>query len=166
MKGLEQVLFRLGIPTYIQSIYVDFPLAAQPVINLPKQLPTQIGWCYGISTDTQGVTPDNTTLITTVEADALYLVFKAGASEFQKSIRMQKLIFAANVEQRYLPINIPYTVSLDQSYLQNPTGIVSAVGANKQAKIDLWYIDKKSYITLRKSGYLLANGVPPEAEKE
>lgn len=150
----EQLFFNLGIPTYMQSIYVT--ITNTRTINFPKQMPNQIGWIYGISTYCDGVTPDNQTLPTTAQAEDLYTVWKAGQTEFIAAYRVSQLSFfnANGTDQQYQPVNIPSKISLDQSQIINPTG-----ASGFTLMLNLFYIDEASYLNLIKSGRLGTNGL-------
>lgn len=158
MCKIEDTLFKLGIPTYRMPIYVPFGTSPELTIQLPKELPSQIGWIYGLSTLTDNVTPDNQPVISFAQAVNLFLYLKSGQSTFIEAIRIDELMFlsATGVNWRYYPVNIPSSISLDQSYIQNPTGIVAVT--KLFLTLNLHYIDLKTYNYLVQTGKLLQNG--------
>ena len=149
----EELCFRLGIPTYVQALSID--ITTKQTINFPKNLPEQIGWIYGINTWVDGKTVDNAALITEANAILLWLTLVAGQTQFINPIRVDDLIFdqANGCDQRYMPINIPAQISLDQCFITNPTAIASGVFI-----FNMRYIDMKSYNYLVSEGLLRVNG--------
>lgn len=150
---IEEILFKLGIPTYMESVYTT--LTAKAVIRLPKQMPTQIGWIYGLSVYCDGVTPTGETLITTAQSEDLYMVLKAGQTDFIESYRVSQLNISAQNgnDIQYCPVNIPAAISLDQSFWQNPLLITGA-----EIMLNIYYIDQKSFDVLVAGGWMGING--------
>lgn len=136
------------------SIFIELPTAGQLTFEIAKQMPTQIGWIYKMSTYTEGVTPDNKPLISTANANDLYLLFKDGGSEFIASKRLSDLVFQIPV-----PVldawqcNIPGNIDLSQSKIQNPTQLVDD-GTGITIMLNLTYIDWTSYEELVKRNYI------------
>lgn len=166
---LDRELFYLGIPTYRTTIFTPIPLTPQLTISLPKQLPTQIGRIIGLSVIADTVTPDNSPLITTTNAQNLYLFLRDGATEFFETVRLDDMLFnfagvAAPDGRRYLPVNIPGDFDLSTSAFINPTGIVSAPApaAATTIALNLWYISTNTYNRLEMDGRVLRNGIKVE----
>lgn len=153
---IDEFLFKLGIPTYIESVFTSVPDTAEQQFNLPKQMPTQIGWIYGLSIYVGTVTPTNTALITMTDATNLFLVLKSGQSNFIESLRLDDMIFnqATGVRSRYLEISVPNDISLDASFYQNPTGIIGP----KQIMLNIHYISNVGRQTLVENGIIGVGG--------
>lgn len=158
----KSILDKNGIPQLFQVIKTVITAAA-PQIKLGNTLPTQIGLIYGIST-TVGIggvaTVDDTnnTLITAANASNLYLNLLKGSTLVVSPMRLDKLIFnvpsatlAPTADNRFLPMIIPNTISLDTSYYSNPTGISAG-----EIMLELWYIDNDML------QYLVQKGELPE----
>lgn len=151
---MEELLLKLGIPTYVQALYTT--ITATDQIQLPKELPNQIGWIYGLSTVVATVTPTNQALITLANAQRLYLTLVSGATLFTNPLRLDQLIYDSTTgcDQRYMRVNVPSKISLDQSYVTNPgASVASGVFA-----LQLWYIDKASHKFLVDNGFLGIDG--------
>lgn len=153
---VEQQMFRLGIPTYVQSIFST--ANAAPTFKIAKQMPTQIGWIYGLSIYTDGVTPDNQSMITLADAQNLFLLLKQGKENVIDVLRLDTLLFTSTqnigCDKRYYNINIwADNISLDQSTYLNPTAI-----ATGEIMLNLHYISKEDRDYLRSVGYLGIDG--------
>ena len=167
---LHDIIIKYGIPSYFESIQTDIPTGAgQLNIPIAAILPTQIGRIYGISTYVQMTgatkTADNKTLITVAQAGLLFLNLKWGATNFIQNLRMSELIsepaglnaVATPISNdngvNYLPVNIPWDFSLDQSSYINPSLINSGTIC-----LNLWYISKQTYETMIKENIVGING--------
>ena len=166
MESMLSYQWLYGIPTYRTTIFTAIPTDLNSNIPLPKQLPTQIGLIYGVSTQCDTVDPNNRTLITTAQAQNLYLTLKDGATEFFEQVRLDDLLynFAGVPEpsgKRYLDVRIPGTFDLSTSFFDNPTGILSPAPPLSAIVIPLtvWYIDRLTYIYLLDNGMVAINGM-------
>jgi len=122
MYTTESQLFRWGIPTYIQTIFVDLTSTAE--IKISDTLPTQMGWIYGLNTYADGTDTDGTTLISTANCLNLWWKIVQGDVNFIQKLRFSDLLYnVTNQGFRYYEVNIPGTISLDQSLILNPTKI-------------------------------------------
>lgn len=147
-------LLQLGVPSYMMSIYITLPTSQQQSFEIAKQMPTQIGWIYGISTYVDGFTPENKPLISNSNAESLYLLFKDGGTEFAASKRLSELVFQTPVVERDMwYCNIPGNIDLSQSKIQNPQLLVGT-GAGECIMLNLYYIDWTSYFNLIAAKYL------------
>lgn len=150
-------LMQLGIPTYMQTIYVKVPASAAPNFDIAKQMPTQIGWIYGISTYVDGFTPDNFPLITQANSKALYLQFTDGVSQFINVKRLSELNFDTTLNGYIYAdmweCSIPGNIDLSQSKILNPTLITGAAGGTFVA-LNLYYVDWTSYQWLLDTKYI------------
>jgi len=162
------MLLHWGTPTYTTTLYTPLPAVAQTKLTIAKQLPTQIGWIYGFSIHCDTVTPDNDPLISTSEAQNLYMTLKHGATDFYEDVRLDDMltVYGGTPNQRplnYLPASIPGDFDLSTSYYKNPTGIVTpppapGVGTLTIA-LQIWYISMVTYNTLIANGALGSMGL-------
>jgi hypothetical protein len=99
----------------------------------------------------------------------MFLTLRQGSSDFILQMRLSYFNFINNNgglpttpnlsnPYRYLPVNIPgtmsgQTISLDQSFYQNPTLIVSGI-----IKLNFWYLTPSNVKTLQERGELLPIG--------
>lgn len=159
---MEEILYKLGIPTLFTTIRVLLTGATQQ--NLNQTMITSIGRIYGLSTYTDTPTPLNAASITTANATNLYLTFKKGSNDFAGAIRLSDMNYnplpAATTgfpNKRYLPVNLPGVggIDLDKSFISNPTAI-----ANLTVSLNLWYIDVQTYNLLEQNKIVLRNGLP------
>lgn len=161
---MYNLLYKNRLPVLHFPIYTSVVNTQQ--INIAQKLNTSIGLIYGISIDTTGVDPTNRVLITDLQAAQLYLTLRQGTSDFLFQFRLSNFNFFNNIvaatsnlnPYRYLPVNIPgigsgQSISLDQSYYNNPTGITTGV-----IKLNLWYLTPSNVQILEKRGALLPIG--------
>ncbi len=156
---MYSLLIRNRLPVLHYPIYTQIPVA--PItqkINITQVMPTQVGLIWGISVDVQGVTPLNQALITLADSQALYLTLRQGSSDFVLDLRLTNTVFtqdAAGVTAlnpyRFLSVNIPGNISLDQSFYSNPTSI--ATGAF--IKLNLWYCTWANLKYLESKGQIM-----------
>lgn len=156
-KSLMDALFEYGIDTYVSGIETSISTTNQREIPISKQISQPIGLIFGLSTYADTVTPANDPLISTTEAENLYLTFKDGPDEFFEPIRMDALIFNFSGfpntnANRYLHVNIQANFDLSTSFYSNPTGIVSDEEGTKTIMLNLWYISTESYLFLIDQG--------------
>ena len=173
---MQSLLIRNRLPVLHYPIYTAIPpTPGQQRINITQIMPTQVGLIYGISIDTNGVTPNNVPLITTQNSADLYLTLRQGSSDFILDLRLINALFietatvlpggAVQIENpyRFLSVNIPGDISLDQSYYSNPTTIVPGLGApGLFIKLNLWYCTWANLKYLESKGAILpqAAGTP------
>lgn len=165
--NIEALFLKLGIPTYTTTIYSPLPVSAATSNTFPiaKQLPTQIGRIYGMAVYCDTFTPDNKALITTANAQVLYLTLKDGATNFVEDLRLSDMQsqFLATPNARptnYLPVNIPGGFDLSTSFYSNPTGLVTGP-TNVTVALKLWYISVETYNTMTKNKIVMVNaGLP------
>jgi len=145
----QSILFNLGCPTWVEDVQTTLPAVASAKQQIGNQLPTNIGYIYGLATYTDGVDADNNTLISTTDASNLYLTLQDGPTQFYQQIRLWDLltVFAGTPvlrPQPYTPVNIPY-FDLSKSFYQNPTGVVDAT-----IRLKLYYIQMDAWVVLKK----------------
>jgi len=168
---VEEMLFRVGIPTYKTTLQIDLPAAAQVKQLLNQKAPINIGWIYGISINVDGHLPlDNSAnLITKTDAGNLWLSLLIGSNQFVADWRLSELMYMQyNVDREmnwnYAPVSLPMgsdakgnsQIDWQKSYVTNPSGIVS-----KTILLNLWYIDIASYSNLVNSKFMWVTGVNP-----
>lgn len=158
----KQFLVTYGLNTYRTTIFIPIPTGAQVEIQLPKQTPTNIGRIFGLSIYADTVAPDNSPLITTAQAQLLYLTFKDASTEFWEKVRLDDLLFNfAGVPtpsgERFYDVNLPGQFDLSTSFITNPTGIISAAApaAPTQIALNVHYISRQSYHKLLNAGIVL-----------
>ncbi len=138
---MKAILDHFCIPTLFTTVKTPITAAAQVVIG--TTMPTQIGLIYGLSLTIAGVDDGNATLISYANTSSLFLQLKKGSTSAIEAMRLDKLVYTNSAltsilpatDNRYLPMIIPNTISLDQSFYANPTGISSG-----EVMLDLWYI--------------------------
>ena len=164
---MYNLLYKNRLPVLHYPIYTQ--MVATQQINIAQKLNTSIGLIYGISIDTQGVDPLNRALITDSDASNIYITLRQGSSDFLFQFRLNNFNFfnitggvagAVNAlnPYRYLPVNIPgigsgQSISLDQSYYNNPTLIAAGF-----IKLNLWYLTPSNVTLLQQRGELLPIG--------
>lgn len=141
---MEQLLFKLGIASWAQDIITPIPTTAATTFQIGKTLPTNVGFIYGLSTYADGLDPEGNTLITTTQAQGLYLNLQDGATQFFESIRMDDLLntFAGTPvvrPQKYMPVCIP-DFDLSKSVYQNPNSFISGT-----IRLKIWYVQTKDW---------------------
>lgn len=155
---IQEHLMQLGLPTYMETIYVPVPGSNQREFGIAKQMPTQIGWIYAISTYVDGVTPENIPLISLANSTNLYVRFKDGMSAFINDKRLSDLVtFNANqgiIFDDAWECSIPGSIDLSQSKILNPTGIVGDPTTGTMIALNLYYIDWTSYEWMCDQKYL------------
>lgn len=145
-RKLKDTLFEYAIDIYMMSIYTTMVAENQVIIS--KQIPQQVGLIYGLSIYTDGVTPTNDALITSVNAESLFLTFKDGPTEFFQPLRLDQLIFKSsgfpNIDaEQYYPININGNFDLSTSFYANPLAIAAG-----KVMLNLHYISTESFLYL------------------
>lgn len=155
METTHSMLTKLGIPTLFTNLNILLSGATpQP---LAQTMQTSIGRIYGISIYTDNVTYNNQPLITLANAANLYLSFVMGTNIFAGRFRLDDLVYSdpsiTNLtDTKYLPVNIPGSIDLDKSFIDNPTAINAL-----NVSINLWYIDKNTYDYMEKQGIVFRN---------
>lgn len=156
---IQDILFKMGVPTYCYSIETIFTGLNQQKIG--DTLEVTVGWIYGISTEISGTTPDPTQpLPSTAQIGNIFLNLKYGQSIYVNKLRMSNLVFTDVASpptqfinsQKYLPFNIPALTDFKQSYYDNPQ-LYSGITAT----LNLYYIDKVAYQNLIASGQMFVN---------
>ena len=146
--SITEILFRLGITTFVQDIITVLPATASTNFQVGKNLPTDVGFVYGLSTYADGLDPDGNTLITTTQAQGIYLTLQNGATQFLAQLRMDDLLnaYAGSPVVRpdkFTPVNIPL-FDLSKSFYQNPNNYSSAI-VQTSIRLKLWYIQREVF---------------------
>jgi hypothetical protein len=163
--NVQTFLLKLGVPTYIYSVVTELSGSIQEKIG--DTMEVTVGWVYGLSVNLEGTLATEAAKTNIVSADALklFLNLKYAQSIYLNQLRLNHLCFddvsvpatpKFTSEQKYLPVNIPIGTDLKQSYYSNP----SLLTAPKNVTLNLFYIDKVSYIELLKQKLILSNGRP------
>lgn len=163
---LEAEFLKMGIITFCDDVVTGIPLAASNEIQIANILQQDIGWIYGVSMYADSVDPQGNTLITTTQAQNLYIQFRNASINFMQYIRLDDLLNVYNgspvIRPRgYKPVNIPGTYSgsskfdISTSSYLNPTGIVSpaAPAAPIVVRLKLWFINSQNATELHKKGF-------------
>lgn len=106
-------------------------------INIGARMPTQIFFVYGARTYLGGVTPQAQNIIVPGNENNLWLTLKMGSNDRIERIRLDDLVFNANSEKKYLDLNFPGSLDLDQSFVENPTLLNNLI-----IVLGLWYLPK------------------------
>jgi hypothetical protein len=155
MQGLHEMLFKLGLRTYFDSVQLELTGEEQQKFN--GELQTDIGFIYGMSIYADTVWQDNTPLITTTDAENLYLGLKNGKVYSVQFMRLDDLlqVFAGVPiirPQPYTPVNVYHEdFNLKSSFIQNPTGIKDV-----NVIINMWYVGAKELQELEGRGIVMA----------
>lgn len=160
---IEELLFRVGIPTYSTTIQVDFAADAANQVNLAQKAPTNIAWIYGISVNVGGVVPNQNAknLISLADAGSLWIVFKIGSGLIIDTLRLSNMVYmeagvSRTQDRNYMPVSMPSQLDWQKSFIYNPTPVVS-----KTVLFNLFYVNEDDYDRLTASGVLGKNGIPP-----
>jgi hypothetical protein len=177
---LEELFLKLGLVTFEADVVTNIPVQNSNTIQIAKFLQTDIGFIYGISTYADSVDPQGNSLITTTQAQSLWLTLKNAATEFGPNIRMDDLltVFAGVPivrNTRYLPFRIPCYFrdtgggaiekhfDISTTYYVNPTGIVSSSNTGVPPiviRLKLWYINSFDTSELVAKGMFTKAGMP------
>lgn len=136
---IQTVLFRMGIGTWATDLITIMPTPASVKFDIGKNLPTDVGFIYGISTYADGTDPDGNALISTAQAQNIYITLRDGSTNFFEQVRMSDLLneFAGSPvvrPEKYIPVAIP-AFDLSKSFYQNPVAF-----AGPTIRLKLWYI--------------------------
>ncbi len=148
MDNLHSWFTRNGILTFKTQYTVDLPSAAKAQVQLTGNIPTNIGFLFGISVLCGGTAPDAaSTLPTIVQCRQLYLTLKLGTEDQYENLRLDNLVMidptAAPTwkdSKQYFPITGPDKYDMKKSYVSNPASLTSIA-----LIFDLWYITYTSY---------------------
>jgi len=160
---MQELLLKLGIPTYVYSVNTVLQGVDQEMIG--DTMEVTVGHIYGMSVDIQGnsVISSGTPNITTSQAFLLYINIKFGQAIYMNNLRLNHLVYddpsavpKYNNPKKYFECNVPYGTDLKKSYYQNPTHIN---GAN--VALNLFYIDTVAYKNLLDSNMVYNNGKKP-----
>lgn len=167
---MQQHLMKLGIPTYTDTYFTLLPSTATSQIKIGQDMPTPVGWIYGISTTVWGSHPTDPTkpMITNIDATNLYVYFKIATDLYMNNYRVDNYVmFSAqtssilnaqlNGTTRYMPVNIPAATDLKESYYLNPQGIV-----DKYIGLTIHYISLIDYRMMQKKGLITPLGTFPD----
>lgn len=147
--NISSYLFKLGCTTWAQDIITSVPNPGKAKFEVGKQLPTDIGFIYGISTVADGLDPDGNALITSAQAQQLYVTFQDGASQFLAQWRLDDLLnnmsgSLVDRADKFTPVNIP-TFDISKSFYQNPNVFTTGV-----IRLKLWYIQMNDWVKIKK----------------
>ena len=169
---MQQQLMKLGIPTYTDTYFTLLPSTATSQIKIGQDMPTPVGWIYGISTTINGSHPTDPTkpMINRADSTNLYVYFKIATDLFMNNYRLDNYVmFDANPtatantnsqlnnSQRYMSVNIPSATDLKESYYLNPQGIV-----DKYIGLTIHYISLIDYRMMQKKGLITPLGTFPD----
>jgi hypothetical protein len=161
---IEDIITRAGIATYITKLVSEIPVNNTTEIPLPKQIPQQIGLIYGLFLYADTVALSKNPLITSADAQNLYLVLKDGPTEFFETVRLDDLLntmvgVPLTRNEMHYKCNIPGNFDLSASFYQNPSGIVSAAAPAPPTVISLGvkFISSNSVAYLVEQKYLDAS---------
>ena len=145
---ISQWLMKLGIPTFTDTYFTLLPTTATQQIKIGQDMPTPVGWIYGISLTTGGSHPTDPTqpIITSAQAPNVYIYFKIATDLYMHNFRLDNYMMFSqadnqmNNQLRYLPVSIPAATDLKESYYLNPTGITSTY-----VPLTIHYISLRDY---------------------
>lgn len=145
----EDILFGLGIPTYLCRI--EIPLTAAPTakVQLGKDQNTDIGLIYGIWIDPAGTMPDDSAEagLSLANCSKVWLEWKKGQTTFIDRQRLETMVYtgpsAVTNPIRYRRMNIPGNIDMSECMIYNPEKI-----ASETVVINLLFISKGDYARL------------------
>lgn len=145
---MHSLLFKMGIGTWALDIITALPSTPTTTFQIGKNLPTNIGFIYGMSTYADGTDPDGNTLISTTQAQNIYMTLQNGSTQFFEQIRMDDLlnVYAGSPivrADKYMPVNIP-VFDLSKSFYQNPNSYVNSV-----IRLKIWYIQLNDWQVIK-----------------
>lgn len=141
--------FRMGVNTWVTDIITAIPTPAATTFQVGKTLQTDLAFIYGLSVYADGVDSQNNVLISTAQAQNLYINFKDGATEFMQEIRLSDLLneFAGSPVVRpnkFTPVNIA-AFDLSKSEFKNPLSFVTGT-----IHLKLWYVNQHDWEKVKK----------------
>lgn len=142
---IESRLFQLGIGTWETEFITSAPAnpttgAGSPNFEVGKNLPTDVGFIYGLSMDADAIGNDGLPLPTTSQAQNMYIRLKDGGTEFMEPFKLSDLLnelagSPAVRIKRYMDVAIP-RFDLSKSEYVNP---LLYTGFNLHLRF--WYIN-------------------------
>jgi len=163
---IEEMFMRWNVATRTQ--YIKMNLDGSNQQEFTGKLPTDIGQIFGLTLYADSVNNAGIQLISTTQAQNLWLNIFKGATQVIKPIRSDDML---NVyggsplvrEKKYLPVSIPwYDFSLDQSFINNPLLYAGTTDDPLQVYIALWYIPVNQWNDLQSRG-MIYNPKHPDA---
>jgi hypothetical protein len=147
---MQTLLFRMGIGTWTQDFITTFGAIGQSEIIIGQNLPTDIGYIYGMNTYADGVDAQNNPLPSTVNMQNIWLNLKSGSTTFFETRRMSDLLneFAGTPvvrPEKFIPVSIP-RFDLSKSFYANPTAIT-----NVAVHLTLWYVQADAWKEIKQS---------------
>lgn len=149
---ITSIIFQCGFATYVEDVVTPLPTSAAATnFQVGKNLPEDVGFIYGLSTYADGLDAEGRTLISTTQAQGIYLTLQEGPTQFIQQVRMDDLLntFAGSPvvrPQKFTPVNIP-VFDLSKSFYSNPN---SYFGANTSIHLKLWYINQPDFEKYKK----------------
>ncbi len=149
-------LFEMGLGTWFQDIITILPTTVSGnTFQIGKQLATDVGFIYGVSTYADGLDADGNTLISTTQAQNLYVTFQTGSTQFFQQLRLSDLLneFAGSPivrSEKFMPVSIP-TFDLSKSFYSNPAQYSSVAPINTSIRLKLWYIKMDDWKEIEKN---------------
>jgi hypothetical protein len=147
--NIQSILFKMGIGTWVSDIITPVPSPiASTNFQVGKTLPTDVGFIYGLSVYADGVDSQNNPLISTTQAQNLFLCLQDGPTQFMEDIRLSDLLneFAGSPVVRpdkFTPVNIA-KFDLSKSSYKNPLSFTSGV-----IHLKIWYVNSRDWAHLK-----------------
>lgn len=149
---MEDLLFKMGVQSWATDIITPLPSApASTNFQIGKTLATNVGFIYGVSVYADGIDPVGNPLISTTQAQGIYVTWQNGSSQFYETVRLDDYLntFAGTPVVRpdkYTRVNWP-TFDLSKSFFNNPF-----LYTNATIRIKLYYVQIEDW-NLIKSEY-------------
>jgi hypothetical protein len=147
-------LFEMGVATWMMDIVTPLPVNNAGVgsanFQIGKTLPENVGFIYGLSTYADGIDSLNNPLISTTQAQNIYMNLQNGATVFEQDLRMSDLLneFAGTPvvrPEKFMQVNIP-RFDLSKSFYLNPQLFVNAT-----IRLKIWYVDVNDWNGIKKT---------------
>jgi hypothetical protein len=146
---IQSILFKMGIGTWVIDIVTQLPAPASAKFDVGKNLPGNVGFIYGLSIYADGLDQDSNALITTTQAQNLFLTLQDGSTQFLEGIRLDDMLndYAGTVvvnPNKFMPVAIP-AFDLSKSFYQNPNGYTGSY-----IRLKLFFVQKQDWVHVAK----------------
>lgn len=150
MSNITDLLFRMGVGTWCTDLITEMPTVAKKEFQIGKTMPTDVGFIYGLAMYADGVDAANIPLISTTQAQNMYVTLQDGPTQFLQTCRLSDLLseFAGSPvirPDKFMPVNIP-TFDISKSTYQNPLLFTSGI-----LHLRLWYVNMHDWEKVKKN---------------
>jgi len=142
-------LLEMGVSTWATDIITQLPVPATENFEIGKTLPENVGFIYGISIYADSLDPVGNTLISTTQAQGMYINIRDGATTFFPAMKLSDFLSEVAGSpivraEKFVPVNIK-AFDLSTSSYSNPNLFTGAF-----IRLKLWYIQKGEWQRVKK----------------